>query len=113
MSAVTLRYTKGYERGSPNVTVELDEMGSIREISRIACNADPHNSLPQNQYLHFLALPESEPTEAQRAVLARVYLGDRSVLPCPGAEVCRWAFAGMDPQSVSAKYGDSRKIYLA
>lgn len=55
------------------------------------------------------------PTEAQLRTLARWWLG----IDVPfgltglGGPVCSWAFRGTDPQELSKKFGDGRKVYLA
>lgn len=69
-----------------------------------------------NHYLGFSGanLPGEAPTEAQRAILARVWLGDRSRIgACPNAQVCDWAFGGFEPNEINQRYGDGRRIFRA
>jgi hypothetical protein len=62
------------------------------------------------------AMPESQPTEAQRNFLARLWLKqDRTETFGLGLNdaVCNWAFKGMTPDEVNEKYGDCSPLFLS
>lgn len=105
-----------------NVYMTLDDAGSLTVTREIRAYEDRVENGPSaddwvwtatTRYLTFAAIPTAAPTEAQRAMLAARYL-DRAETRKPGAKVCQWAFAEIgSAQTVSDRYGDSRKIYLA
>lgn len=92
-------------------TFEISEDGSFRIV-----NSEPaRKTLNYNPYAHIVGdAPTECPTEAQRAMLAAVYLRRSKEFPAPlGSTVCGWAFQGMTPDKVSEKYGTGATVYLA
>lgn len=102
MATITLSYTPINGEAK---SFELDDDGVIKFIAP---------SRGSNWYLSFDAMPTSAPTEAQRRAIARIWLGDKSVVTVgPNARVSRWAFEGLRPDDVSRIYGTGAKVYLA
>ena len=91
------------------VKAALDDNGSLTIISV----AETGSAVNANVYMHLDCKPEHDATEAQRAQLAEWYLKWRTAPACLGASICRWAFRGMTPDQISAKYGDGGKVFIA
>lgn len=94
------------------LTILIDQDGVIHDwIAK-------WTALNTSSYWCFTDVTPPEPTEAQRAAIARLYLRIErpfamSDAHSPNHSIMQWSFKGLTPQQISDQYGTGDRVFLA